>query len=235
MRMNKIFATLASKALALATTAMMSMVFTACSSDNNDPTPDPNADKYVDLGLSVKWAKCNLGAMKAYEYGNYYAWGETASNNIFNWGNYTLCNGDQESQLKYCTNPAAGHEDFTDGLTVLEPADDAATATLGSPWRMPTIEEITELRTKCTWQYISINSIKGCLVTGPNGNTIFLPAAGYRIDDTLYKGSKEGFYWSSSLETKFSISAHNLKFSSSGNENEDSYRFFGIPVRPVHP
>ena len=151
MKMNKIFATLASKALALATIMMMSMAFTACSSDNNDPTPDPDADKYVDLGLSVKWAKCNLGATQPLAYGNYYAWGETAPKSKYEDVNYKWADKANPDQMtKYCPNDLYCDPNCIDRKTILDPEDDAATANLGSPWRMPTAEEIDELIKKCT-------------------------------------------------------------------------------------
>lgn len=233
MKINRLFANVAGKALALATVMMMSMVFTACSKDNDDPKPDPEAGKYVDLGLpsGLKWATCNLGATKPEEYGDYYAWGETAPKDEYKWDNYKW--GGEHSITKYSINSQTNYknEGFVDGKTVLEAADDAATAKLGTSWRMPTGDEIDELIEKCTWEWTQLNGVKGHKVTGPNGKFIFLPAAGYRKDTALDGGGKKGFYWSSSLLGN--ISVYYLYIGSSGRAKNYYSRYYGFPVRPV--
>lgn len=236
MRTNKIFTTLARKALALATIMMMSMAFTACSSDNNDPTPDPDADKYVDLGLSVKWAKCNLGATQPLAYGNYYAWGETAPKSKYEDGNYKWADKARPNLMtKYCPNALCCDPSSIDGKSVLDPEDDAATANLGSPWRMPTAEEIDELIKKCTWKRFIVNGKMACEVTGPNGKSIVLPAGGYGEETIFYFVGKSGNYWSNTIYTDRPTDAERLGFDNSVLGVDGRARSTGMLIRPVHP
>ena len=183
----------------------------------------------VDLGLSVKWANFNVGATKPEEYGDYYAWGETATKYPFDWSNYKWCEGTDESFTKYCTNSEYG---TVDNRTVLTPNDDVATVVWGAPWRMPTHDEMGELINKCTWEWTTYNGIAGQLVTGPNGNSIFLPAAGYDIKTNKYAG-KEGYYWSASL-SDYHDYAYFIYFLEDGPLLWKYYfRSFGYNVRPV--
>ncbi|MBQ7388829.1 MAG: hypothetical protein IJW01_05635, partial [Paludibacteraceae bacterium] len=135
----------------------------------------------VDLGLSVKWATCNVGASTPEGYGNYYAWGETTTKSTYDWSTYKWCNGSYKTLTKYCTSSTYG---TVDNKTVLELADDAARVNWGGAWRMPTDAEWTELRENCEWTLTSDyngTGVKGRVVTSKtNGNHIFLPAAGYR-------------------------------------------------------
>ena len=191
------------------------------------PTPDSRA---VDLGLSVKWASCNVGATSPEEYGGYYAWGETEEKSDYSWSTYKYCNGSYDTQTKYCTSSSYG---TVDNKTTLEPGDDVATVKWGGSWRMPTYEEQEELRTNCTWEWTTLNGINGYRVTGPNGNSIFLPAAGYRYGTKVnYRGSY-GYYWSSTLSSYYSSYACNLSFGSSDYGWGTSNRCDGHSVRPV--
>ena len=157
--------------------------------------------KAIDLGLSVKWASCNLGANKPEEYGNYYTWGETTPKDCYNWSTYKY-GSDRRELTKYCTDSDYGKDGFVDNKTVLELADDAARANLGGAWRMPTKEEWTELREKCTWKWTTLNGFEGCIVKSHiNGNSIFLPAAGYRYKYDLSFNCFSFNYWSSSIDT----------------------------------
>lgn len=122
-----------------------------------------------------------------------------------------------------------------DNKTVLAAADDAATANLGSPWRMPTKVEIAELITKCTWTWTTQDGVEGCQVDGPNGNAIFLPAAGRREDSGLSYAGTRGNYWSSSLDSADCTTARGDYFFSSGGASEKYYRYYGLAVRPVRP
>ena len=154
----------------------------------------------VDLGLSVKWASFNLGATKPEEYGNHYAWGEVKPKEIYNWSTYKWCMGSSNTLTKYCLDPNYGYNGYTDDNTILDPEDDAATVNLGAGWRMPTDAEWNELRRYCTWTWTTQNGVNGRLVTASNGNSIFLPAAGYWLDTNpdIYSVGEEGSYWSSS-------------------------------------
>ena len=120
-----------------------------------------------------------------------------------------------------------------DNKIVLDPADDAANANWGGSWRMPIDAEWTELINKCTWTWTSQNGVNGCLVTGPSGNSIFLPAAGVRYDSTLRDAGSYGFYWSSSLYTDFPSYEWYVYFGSVNVYRGSSYRYYGQSVRPV--
>ena len=136
---------------------------------------------------------------------------------------------------KYCTRTNYGFDGFTDNKTVLALEDDAANSVLGSQWRMPTNDEVTELKGKCTWRKISMNNTTGMLVTGPNGASIFLPAAGYRSGTSYSSLGSEGYYWSSSLYRTRDDQAYYLRFGSSVEPNSPSYwdRCKGFRIRPV--
>ena len=182
---------------------------------------------YVDLGLSVKWATCNVGATTPEEYGDYFAWGETEAKQNFSWEIYKWCHGTKSTITKY---------NATDGLTTLLPEDDAAHVNWGGQWRMPTKEELTELREQCTWKWVTINGIKGNKVTGPNGNSIFLPAGGSynTFDDQLNLAGVHGWIYSS---TKSSVDnqAQEMGTSSSGAAQTSCSRCLGLNIRPVLP
>ncbi len=171
--------------------------------DNNDTVVE---HEYVDLGLpsGTLWATCNVGANAPEDCGDYFAWGETAPKEVYDWSSYKY--GGIVNELfamnKYCTNSSYGLDGLVDNLTVLEPTDDAATANWGADWRMPTKEEWKELFLKTTCVWTTQNGVDGRLLMGANGNSIFLPATGFRIDGELI-GPGLGIYWSSSLHTDF--------------------------------
>ena len=195
-----------------------------------EPENTENGHEYVDLGLSVKWATCNVGASTPEEYGDYFALGETQPKDYYDWSTYKWCNGSYNSQTKYCTNSSYG---TVDNKTTLELSDDAARANWGGSWRMPTDAEITELREQCTWTWTSQNDVNGYKVTSKsNGNSIFLPAAGYR-SSSLYDAGRCGYYWSSSLDAVFPYDACYLFFLSIDVNWYEHYRCFGQSVRPV--
>ena len=191
-----------------------------------------NGHEYVDLGLSsgTKWATCNVGASKPDEYGGYYAWGETTEKDDYTWETYKWCNGDEHSLTKYCTDSYYGK---IDNRTVLAPEDDVAHVKWGGTWRMPTIEEIKELLNECSWQWTNRRGVDGYRVIGPNGKSIFLPAAGYRFWSEAYNGGSLGYYWSSSLYSDNSNNACCLNFFSFGHDWNDGGRHGGHSVRPV--
>lgn len=185
-----------------------------------------NGHEWVDLGLSVKWSTCNVGASSPSDYGGYYAWGETSTKSRYDWDNCFDCldsTGDSWGIYKI------------DGQTRITPTSghDTAHENWGGTWRMPTAVEIEELCEKCKWAWTSKNDHKGYIVTGPNGNSIFLPAAGWRSGtDTILVG-EDGYYWSSTLSTSYSGSARNLYFASSDHSTYYGGRRFGQSVRPV--
>ena len=178
----------------------------------------------VDLGLSVKWATFNVGATSPEDYGDYFAWGETEPKETYSWATYKW--GTSSNLTKYNT---------TDGKTTLDPEDDAAKVLWGGYWRMPSKEEVDELTQQCTWIWTTHNNVNGYKVTGPNGNSIFLPAAGYKGAGPTYPAGEDGLYWTSTLEKghfSYLIVLHNdappTEASTKGT------RCFGFTIRPVY-
>ena len=195
-----------------------------------------NGHEYVDLGLSVKWATMNVGASKPEDYGDYFAWGETTTKDTYSWSTYKYCNGDYDFLTKYCNKSSYGNNGFTDNKTQLELSDDAARANWGGSWRMPTDDELTELWGQCTWTWTTQNGVNGYKVTSKiNGNSIFLPAAGYRGGASLYSAGSFGDYWSSSLNADSPDDAWIMGFYSGGVYRIGSDRCLGQSVRPVCP
>ena len=163
-------------------------------------------NEWVDLGLpsGTLWATCNVGAGSPEEFGDHFAWGETSSKPVYQWENYKWCNGSYNTLTKYCINSENG---IVDGKTELDPEDDAAYVNWGPSWRMPSKEQQAELMTNCIWTWTSMNGVNGQLVIGPNGNSLFFPAADYGdLEMRLGNVGSFGFYWSRTL-------------SSSGNSN----------------
>ena len=186
-------------------------------------TGTSNGYGYVDLGLSVKWATCNVGATSPEEYGDYFAWGETSTKETYDYDNcptYGLSTSELQSQ---------GYIDSEGNLTSQY---DAATANWGGNWRMPTYDELNELKTKCTWEWINTNDFKGYKVTGPNGNSIFLPPAGYRFGSSLFYAGSDGNYLSSTPGDG-NGSAYGLGFFSGFHNMGNGYRNRGQSVRPI--
>ena len=176
---------------------------------------EENGHEYVDLGLSVKWATCNVGANAPEDYGNYYAWGETSTKT-----EYTDYNSKTSGKSM---NDISGNVNY-----------DAARANWGGKWRLPTKTEMQELIDKCTWTWITQNGVKGYKVTGPNGNSIFLPAAGHRSGSALYNAGGYGCYWSSApFDNNSGSAAYYLNFYSGSRFMNRFYRFDGRSVRPV--
>ena len=195
--------------------------------------------KSVDLGLSVKWATCNVGANKPEEYGDYYAWGETEPKDFYFWDTYKYCDGTYNSLTKY-TDSAYGKDGFSDNKSVLDPEDDVAHVKWGGNWRIPTKEELEELRTKCTWTSTTLNGVKGYSVTsnvdGYTDRSIFLPATGMRIRQWTENTDTIGRFWGNSIVTGDDYDAVYLDFNFSRGPGRFSIiRCFGQCVRPVCP
>lgn len=216
------------------------------------PGPQP-----IDLGVSVKWASCNLGAIVPEEYGDYYAWGETeplyeeghSQDDIcdpgnwkdytrmgYNWSSYKWSTSsdpyDSYSIIKYNTDSSYGS---VDNKTVLDPEDDAARVILGRGWRMPTGEELSELQS-LSWVWTTLNGVSGYSVTGNNGNSIFIPAAGLWDGYGVYPDAyPRGYYWLSDLNFDWPDVARALFFDSSSIDYTTGYtRSSGLPIRPVY-
>ena len=204
-------------------------------SSNSETMGTENGYTYVDLGLSVKWATCNVGAATPEEYGDYFAWGEVEPKTTYNWSTYKYCKGTNKTITKYCNNSTLGNDGFTDDKIILDLEDDAAYVNWGGSWRMPTEAEQQALVNNCTWTWTTQNGVNGYKVTGPNGNSIFLPASGY-IDGTSpsYVGER-GDFWASSLSLNSPRNAYNVFFRSNVVNVTYSYRNYGRSVRPVCP
>ena len=191
----------------------------------------------VDMGTSVKWAAYNLGATKPEEYGDYYAWGETQTKSNYRWSTYRWCNGDYNKLTKYCPTDKTDYwdgEGTPDGKAVLDLEDDAARANWSGTWRMPTDEEWTELRESCAWEWTNLESTNGYKVyCFESGNSIFLPAAGFRVNYELSSVGSTGDYWSSSLYTGDPDSARRLYFTSDNFYRGYSDRLHGFSIRSV--
>ena len=188
----------------------------------------------VDLGLSVKWASFNLGATKPEDYGDYYAWGETEPKENYSWSTYKFGTSSSGPFSKYNIDSSYG---TVDNKTLLEQEDDVAHVKLGGSWRMPTYAEWTELRENCTWTWTTQNGVNGRLVTSKtNGDSIFLPAAGYRDVTYLYDAGSYGLYWSSELywgDPFHPNYAWYVNFNSDNVYRDDNNRCRGFSVRPV--
>ena len=196
----------------------------------------------VDLGLSVKWASCNLGASKATDYGGYYQWAGTkdvSDTSIYlDWSNCPYHTGSKKNKgwTKYNIQSSCG---TVDNKTVLDSMDDAASVALGGKWRMPTDAEWSELRNtdNCSWTWTTIDGVNGYKVQskkpGYTDNWIFLPAAGYRSNDYLFNVGSYCSYWTPSLNTGSPYRAYVMDFSLYDCGRYNSYRYIGQSVRPV--
>jgi len=226
--------------------------------DDNDSAPvaapaiQPNGDYAVDLGLSVKWATCNVGANTPEEYGDYFAWGDTATyykpgyaqsespewkedkGNGYNWSSYKYCNGSYNTLTKYCTKSNYGNMDSD---TILFAVDDVAHYKWGGNWRMPTRAEFKALLDSCECESITQNGVKGLKVTSrkDSSQSIFLPAAGCRSGTSLYNVDFYGLYWSGTLDAADPYRGWDLCFGSGGRNMHRSDRYYGQSVRPVCP
>ncbi|MBR4775414.1 MAG: hypothetical protein IK008_04900 [Bacteroidales bacterium] len=198
----------------------------------------------VDLGVVVTrvdgtsyklyWAASNLSedglCPNPEDYGDYYAWGETKAKKDYSWNSYKWCNGSDDSLTRYNTDSSKG---AVDNKTVLQASDDVAHVKLGGKWRMPTDVEWAGLKKQCTWTWTSRNGVDGYEVIGPNGKSLFLPAAGGWYNSNLLSVGSSGNYWSSSLYSDCTFDAMYVEFYSALVGRIFYYRCFGFSVRPV--
>lgn len=176
-----------------------------------DPTVTEGEE--IDLGLSVNWASCNLGASKPEEFGDYYSWGETSTKEIFLPTNYTYYDDDTEQYI-HIGDDISGTE------------YDAARVNLGGEWRIPTNKEMNELVNNCKWEWSQINGINGYKVTGTNGNSIFLPAGEIGQEGAVLA------YWTSTQMSELIVYTLNAGSSDIGNE-WPAMKYYGESIRPV--
>jgi hypothetical protein len=186
----------------------------------------------VDLGLpsGTLWADRNVGADSPEAYGDYFAWGETEPKSAYTWDTYKWCNGSYNTLTKYCYESTYG---TVDNKTTLDLEDDAAYVNMGKEWRMPTYDELYELYSKCSWNLTNQNGTKGYMVIGPNGNSIFLPAAGHCDKNGLGSVGEQGYYWSNKIIDFYPYIANYLNFDSGMRYMYMDPRLNGHTVRAV--
>lgn len=252
------------KFFSMAMLAMIATLFVACDKGEDDNSGgDGNVDvnvntSVVDLGLESGnlWAICNVGAANPWEYGNYYAWGETQTKSKYYWDTYKYCNATSNSLTKYNKNASNG---TIDNKTTLEPADDVAAAVYGTDYSMPTKADWDELSNQCYWvwtnkyneQNVSGHIVYRAKSDGDKGVKvyvdgtaldsyslsdvhIFLPAAGYRFNSGPYLAGDAGYYWSSSLYVNKPSCAQCIEFNSNNvYPSSHNDRCNGLSIRPV--
>lgn len=199
-----------------------------------------NGHDYVDLGLpsGTLWATCNVGATTPEGYGSYFAWGETQSKDFYWWNTYKWCiEVDHRPKLvKYCYYSSDGYNGMTDDLKILQAVDDAATANWGEGWCMPTPQQLHELETETNSIWTTQDGVSGKMfIAKDGGSSIFLPAAGWFIEDRLLDEGDEGAYFSSTLDLDGaqSFSAGCLRIIPVGTVSPSYNRSCGFSVRPV--
>lgn len=186
-----------------------------------DPEPEPGPMNMVDLGLSVKWGGHNVGAANESEYGNYYSWGVTKMQVMYS-----------EQTHPWCDPETGAYTDLGDNIGGTK--YDVATVRWGEGWRMPTKAEFDELLNECTWQWTNSGGHLGYRVTGPNGNSIFLPASGFKGTEGLVSLGSAGYYASSNPHERMDYQAYYLYIASGKRKTDTTYKCLGITVRPVH-
>lgn len=206
--------------------------------------------QYVDLGLSVKWATCNLGAQRPEDSGYYFAWGETNPKESYELETYKYYRVNEYRAISYGVAPTRNYlfidyyiplievtaQDIKTGACNLKPKDDAATANYGKNWRMPTNKEWEELIKKCKWTWNCSNGVWGYIVTSKQTkNSIFLPASGFAEYDILLSKNELGRYWASSANYHIMEYADAMEFSINKKDMKSLGRWIGLSIRPVCP
>ncbi len=190
----------------------------------------------IDMGLpsGTLWADMNVGAETPEDYGEFYAWGETCQKSTYNWSTYKYCAGTDRSLTKYCNMGDYGFDSLVDNLTTLTSADDVATENWGTDWRMPTNKDVEELIEYTTFEQTTQNDVVGYKLTSKaNGNSIFLPLAGFRDEESLKCEGKEGNYWAAEAY-EFPSSAYYMFLNKEKAPRLlTALRMYGMNVRPV--
>lgn len=218
---------------------LMNGLTTETTSGQDQPITTSNAHssahEYVDLGLSVKWATCNIGASSPEEYGDYFAWGETSPKLEYTWSNYKFrTSGNDYTSLKFSKYILSSSFGSRDGISKLEMVDDPARSNWGDGWRVPTENEFQELKDKCRWVWENNGAHSGYRITSTiNGKSIFLPAAGAMNGSILSTAGSSSFYWMSNLSKDYGHDAMILYANKSRAVIYVGGRFAGFSVRAV--
>lgn len=215
-------------ALRVAMLGVLALPIVSCEEDDVKVIEciDANHIHAVDLGLSVKWACCNVDASSPEEFGCYYAWGETYEKKDYTTDTYRFV--EDVDGNGFCSEG----EWINIGTNICNTSYDVAHMKLGDGWRMPTVSEVRELGDKCSWEWTHVNGVGGQKVTGPNGNSIFIPAAGYRVNAIIDGRASAGIYWTGTNEqSEFS---YVFSFDNKGyHKLQYLNREYGLSVRPV--
>lgn len=184
--------------------------------------------QYVDLGLPSEtyWASCNLGASSPEQSGGYYAWGELETKTSYTWSNYFDSKDYFGKEFKQFYQNAE-MPSITCGY------NDAATMNLGIPFCIPTGSVITELFDKCKWEVTTYRGVWGCAVTGPNGKSIFIPAAGYKDGSSILQKGQIGNFMSGNLVENEDNSVYCVSFNRKEVYLSHIYRYCGLTIRPA--
>lgn len=214
---------------------------------DNDAPASWEMPPAIDLGLpsGKGWAAFDLGAGTIAEYGNYFAWGETAPKPIdkFTWSNYKWCNGTMTTLTKYCQDSSFGHNGYFDDLAALEPQDDAASVLLNEDWSIPSCQDFEELMAYCDYKKGEVNGVSGMIFTSHiNGNAIFFPTGGFVEDGVLRAFKKEGVWWCNSF-FNFEVIGAGPFYANTAIVPEDyddvfypddgRERSYGVNIRPI--
>ena len=200
--------------------------------DPRNATPPEGA---VNLGLSVFWAQCNLGAEDSSEYGDFFAWGEIEPKTEYTWENYKFrLEGDSPATIVVSKYNSIESHGIVDRKDTLDPEDDAAHVRLGGKWRIPTDAEFKELQDSCEWTWTNKKGVLGYNVKSRiNGKSIFIPSTGYYYQQGLHGEEYGGYYWMSGTHASSSSNAKRMFFTPNRQGVSLYYRCLGHPIRPV--
>ncbi len=197
--------------------------------------PDDKHPHLIDLGLpsGTKWACCNVGADTPEAFGDYYSWGETEEKNTYSPVSYKYCTGIDTDGDGWYDEDVKYTEEEQDFGDIISGTHDVALVKWGESWQIPTLQQFRELLDNCTSEWTLVNGVEGRCFIGPNGASVFLPAAGNRNGASRVLVGSSGNYWSSTWGTSDASRANELIFDSGYTNTHTTYRYNGRSVRPV--